>query len=189
MRDPHEWAKLVQAKTSAIQNSIIPSVTFFSWQPEGSGWSLVCQKRAKWELIGSSSANIGSHYEWEAITQIKYTAGGNGAGILRQRERRGKHKLKRLVNIIMCASCNHPFKCRYRRGVLTDGCPRGQRRHEKTELDGNWSKVTTLLPESRSFRSRRCFLCFSSSPFFCLFVMTIRVRAAPMFRQCDWLIQ
>lgn len=34
----------------------------------------------------------------------------------------GKYKLKRLVNIIVCASCNHPFKCRYRRAVLTDGC-------------------------------------------------------------------
>lgn len=63
----------------------------------------------------------------------------------------GKYKLKRLVNIIMCASCNHPFKCRYRRGALTDGCPRGQRRHKEAELDGNWSKITTLPLESQSF--------------------------------------
>lgn len=40
-------------------------------------------KRAKWELIGSLSANTGGHYELEAITQIKYTAGVNGAGIWR----------------------------------------------------------------------------------------------------------
>lgn len=178
MWDPHEWAKLVSAKTSAIQNSIIPSVTFFSWQPEGTGWSLVCQKRAKWELIGSSSANTRGHYELEAITQIKYTAGGNGAGIWRRKKegQEGKYKSKRLVNIIMCASCNHPFKCRYWRGALTDGCPHGQRRHEETELDGNWSKVTDGVLEVIPAPVLFC----------CCLQMKIR---APMFWQCDWLIQ
>lgn len=84
----------------------------------------------------------------------------------KKKERKeGKYKLRRLVNIIMCASCNHPFKCRYQRGVLTDGCPRGQRRHEETELDGNWSKVTTLPRQSWSFRSRRC--CGFSVVFVC----------------------
>lgn len=71
--------------------------------------------------------------------------GGNGAGIWRPKKKEGKYKSTWLVNIIMCASCNHPFKCRYRRGVLTDGSPRGQRRHEDLELDGNRSKVTTPL--------------------------------------------
>lgn len=33
--------------------------------------------------MGKSSANTGGHYEWEAITQIKYTWGGGGAGIWR----------------------------------------------------------------------------------------------------------
>lgn len=65
-----------ELKKTAIQNSIIPSVTFFCGQPEQSRWSLVCQKRVKWKLIGSSSANTGGQYQWEAITQIKYTAGG-----------------------------------------------------------------------------------------------------------------
>lgn len=167
MGDPHEWANLVPAKTSANQNSITPSVTFLSRQPEGRGWFLVCQKRAKWELIGNSSANTGGHYEREAITQIKYTAGGKwswNSEAKKEEGKEGKYKLKRLVNIIMCASCNHPFKCRYRRGALTDGRPHGQRRHEETEVDGTRSKVTTLLPESWSFRSRRrrCSLCFSS---------------------------
>lgn len=46
-------------------------------------------ERAKWELIGSSSANTGGHYELEAITQIKYTAGVNGAGIWRQKGGKG----------------------------------------------------------------------------------------------------
>jgi len=42
------------------------------------------------ELIGSFSANTGRYYEWEAITQIKYTAGENGAGIQRlKREKKG----------------------------------------------------------------------------------------------------
>ncbi len=34
-------------------------------------------------------------------------------------------------------------------------------RGDTTELDGNWSKVTTLLLESWSFRSHHC-CCFSS---------------------------
>lgn len=38
------------------------------------------QKWAKWELMGKSSANTGGHYEWKAITQIKYTLGGKGGG-------------------------------------------------------------------------------------------------------------
>lgn len=36
----------------------------------------------------------------------------------------GKYKWKRLINIIMCLSCNNLFKCRYQRGELTDGSPR-----------------------------------------------------------------
>lgn len=76
--------------------------------------------------------------------------GENGANIseAKRREKEGKYKLKRLVNIIMCASCNQSFKCRYQRGVLIDGCPRGQRRHREMEQDGNQSKVTTPLLET-----------------------------------------
>lgn len=136
MGDPHEWAKLTSAKTSAIQNSIIPSVTFFFWQPEGSGWSLVCQKRVKWELMGSSWANTGGHYEWEAITQIKYTARGKWSWNLE-----GKYKLKRLVNIIMCTSGNQMQ-------IPKRSVEWWKRRHEETELHGNCSKVTTLPQQS-----------------------------------------
>lgn len=78
MHGPHEWVKLAAANTSAIQNSIIPSVTFSSWRPEPSRRSLVSQKRQKWELMGSFSANTGGRYEWEAITQIKYTSRQGG---------------------------------------------------------------------------------------------------------------
>lgn len=70
-----------------------------------------------------------------------------------KKKNEGKHKLKSLVNIIMCASCNHPFKCRYRRGAMTDG----QRRdtEEETRLMGTGLKLQLRPHRSRSFRSFR----------------------------------
>lgn len=70
---------------------------------------------------------LSKHWGSLSITQIKYTAGGKWSSNLEAKKKEGhegKYKWKRLVNIIMCVSCNHLFKCRYQRGELTDGRPR-----------------------------------------------------------------
>lgn len=99
--DAEQAAELVLAWTSDIQNSIIPPVTFVSGrQGEEDGLQFVINTRKMGVNKQNSSANTRSHYEREAITQIKYTPEGTGAE-LQSLKLEGKYKLKRLVNIIM----------------------------------------------------------------------------------------
>lgn len=127
-----------------------------------------------WESLwmgGNHTDQIYSRGKWSCNSEAKKKEG-----------KEGKYKLKWLVNIIMCASCNHPFKRRYRRGVLTDGCPRGQRRRSWMGL-----KLQLLC---LSF-SRHVTVAVFLVPLLFLFADSMRthVWAAPMFWQCDWLIQ
>lgn len=112
--------------------------------------------------MGVNSQFLSKH--WDSLwmgsnhTDQIYSVGGGGWGLRWNSEaekdgEEGEYILKRLVYLMMCASCNHPFKCRHWRGVLTD-VDRGDKRSP--------SRRGTLR-----LRFWRC-LCFWQSRCFCL---------------------
>lgn len=75
---------------------------------------LLCKHWESLWIGGNHTDQIYSKGKWV------WNSGGKKRKEEKRKEKEGKYKLKMLVNIIMCASCNCPFKCRYWRGVLTD---------------------------------------------------------------------
>lgn len=69
--------------------------------------------------------------------QIYSEAGGAGGP---KRKKNGKRQMEvagKYNNVPLMIPLNP-------REALSDGSPRGQRRHQDPELEGSWSKVTTL---------------------------------------------
>lgn len=133
-----QGAELVLTWTSDIQNSIIPPRDLCLWQTGGRGRSPVCQKKTREMGVNKQNSweNTRSHYEREAITQIKYTPEGNGAEAQRLKME-GKYKLKRPVNIIMHVIICLNADTEDERWLMWTEEMRGAR-----GWGGDWSKVT-----------------------------------------------